>query len=89
MNAVTPVLLNPAFPFPLPEVNLSEGTDYLPLPALIGRDLHGMRTVRFSLTWRERVTLLFGGNLWVQQLTFNSPYPPVKVLVEEPPIEEC
>ena len=87
MNAMTPVLFNPAFP--LPEVNLSEGTDYLPMPALIGRDLHGMRTVRFRLTWQERITLLFGGNLWVQQLTFNSPYPPVKVLVEEPHVEEC
>ena len=87
MNAMTPVLLNPAFP--LPEVNLSEGTDYLPLPALIGRDAHGLRTIRMRLTWKERLTILFSGNLWVQQLTFNQSYPPVKVLVDEPPVEEC
>jgi hypothetical protein len=87
MNAVSPVLLKPVFD--LPEVDVAAGTDYLPLPVLLGSTAAGMTTARFKLTLRERLTLLFHGNLWLQQMTMRQGYPPCKLMVHEPPVEEC
>ena len=87
MESVTPVLLKPVFP--LPERNLSEGTDHLPLYALVGNSAERVGTCRMKLTWHERLSLLLHGNLWVQQLTFGHHYAPIKLHVSEPDIEEC
>lgn len=43
--------------------------EYLPLPA--HRDNYGTVTARWHMSWRERVRVLFSGNVWLSILTFN------------------
>lgn len=59
---------------------------YVPLPAL--RSADGVVTSRWRLTWRERVLVLFSGNLWIQQMTCGTKLQPVKLRADEPPVEE-
>ena len=87
MIGSSPVLLRPVVQ--LPEVDLARGTDYLPLPAIVGRSTERVITCRMHLSWRERLTLLVHGNIWLQQLTFNRSYPPCKLTVTEPEISDC
>jgi hypothetical protein len=64
--------------------------EYLQLPAIRPTALGAARiTTRWKLTWRERAQVLFGGNLWLQILTFGNPLQPVKMLTKEPSLEEC
>lgn len=62
---------------------------YMPLPAFA--DSAGVVVTCWRATWRERLQILFSGNVWAGQLTFNNPlqpqflasvnpitYPPVK-----------
>jgi hypothetical protein len=80
MRPVTPVF--PGLPN-LPEVTFAKDQpQYIPLPALLQSD--GLVTTRWSLTWRERIQVLFGGNLWLQVLTFNRPFQPVSLSTECP-----
>jgi hypothetical protein len=51
--------------------------EYLPLPALSFRD--GLIVTCWSLTWRERLRLLFGGNVFLGTLTFNKALQPVRL----------
>lgn len=56
---------------------------YLPLPA--HHDPHfGVVTSCWALTWRERVSILFGGRLWLQQMTLNYPLQPQKPTTKKP-----
>ncbi len=61
--------------------------EYMPLPAVVSG--YGRVTTRWRLTWRERLRLLLRGDLWLQVLTFNHPLQPIKLLTEEPGVEEC
>ncbi len=56
--------------------------EYLPLPAI--SDPEGQVTTRWELTWREWFQILWGGNVWLQVLTFNHPLRPVKLMTEPP-----
>lgn len=56
--------------------------EYLPLPAIKVDD--GTVITRWKLTWKERIKVLFFGNLFLQQLTFNSPLQPQLPSVDEP-----
>jgi hypothetical protein len=88
MTAQSPVLLNASVRFP--EVVLAKDQpQYQQLPVMISNSPEAIMTARFHLTWRERLQVLFGGNVWLQQLTFGSPFRPTKILTKEPPIEEC
>ena len=62
------------------EVVLAESQpEYLPLPVLrLRNDQFGVVTCRWSLTWRERLRILFNGNFWISQLTFNQPFTPIR-----------
>lgn len=51
---------------------------YLPLPVIRLLDDGGMVISRWRLTWRERIRVLFTGNLFLSQLTFNAPLQPIK-----------
>lgn len=59
------------------------------LPIVLGGDRYGIATSRWVLTWRERLSVLFSGSVWVQQMTFRKPLQPVKVLSSEPTRAEC
>jgi hypothetical protein len=47
------------------------------LPAYI--DPEGCVTSRWRLTWRERLSIFFTGNLWLSVLTFGDPLQPVRL----------
>ena len=47
--------------------------EYLPLPAHVA---HPITTTCWRLTWRERLTVLLRGELWLQQMNFGQPLQP-------------
>jgi hypothetical protein len=53
-----------------------------PMPAHIGAD--GTVTCCWSLTWRERLRVLFAGRIWHQILTFGHPLQPQLLDVAPP-----
>ena len=58
---------------------------YRQLPAHKSAD--GKVTCCWTLTWRERLSILLTGKVWHQILTFNQPLQPQKLLVEKPHLE--
>jgi hypothetical protein len=57
-------------------------SQYLPLPAIIGKN--GMVISRWRFGLRERLRVLFVGNLYLCQLTFNDPLQPQLPTVYRP-----
>lgn len=58
---------------------------YNPLPAhRFDGDTRGRIACCWSLTWKERLRLLWTGRLWHQVLTFNEPLQPQLLTVEKP-----
>lgn len=57
--------------------------EYEPLPAWRTDD--GTVITRWSLTWRERIRLLFGRPIWLYVLTFGAPLQPVLPTLDPPP----
>lgn len=55
---------------------------YQRLPA--HRAVNGRVTCCWHLTWRERLRLLWTGEIWQQILTFNTHLQPQKLMVEKP-----
>ena len=49
--------------------------EYLPLPA--HRTSSGIVTSCWSMTWRERLSVLWTGELYITQLTFNHALQPI------------
>lgn len=43
------------------------------------RQPDGTVTIRWKLSWRERLAVLSGGSIWHTVLTFNEPLQPVKL----------
>ena len=83
MTPFSPVL--PAAPT-LPEVVFAKDQpQYQPLPAVVVY-AEGEITVvtRWKLTLRERLWVLFGGSLWLQQMTFGQPLQPQLPSVSAP-----
>ena len=54
--------------------------EYLPLPA--HRDDDGVVITQWSVSWRERLFILFGHKVKLRMLTFNKPLTPVKLSVD-------
>lgn len=72
-------------PIEFPQQNIVFAKDqaqYLPLPAhKAAADKYDPRacvTTCWRLSWRERLTVLLTGKLWLQQLTFSNPLQPIK-----------
>lgn len=68
--------------FKLPEsemvVYAENQPQYIPLPMWKGLDdPEGRRVSRWRLTWRERLSVLLGGSIWISILTFGKPLQPV------------
>lgn len=54
---------------------------YLPLPAYTNE----RETIsRWRLTWRERLVVLWRGDLWLRQMNFGGPLQPQAPSVESP-----
>lgn len=57
---------------------------YLPLPALRISDSECTVLTRWRLTWRERLRVLWTGDLYLSQMTFNKPLQPQRPDVVPP-----
>lgn len=58
---------------------------YLPLPAYVDE----RETVSlWQLTWRERLRVLFTGQLWLRQMNFGAPLQPQAPTTERPFIHD-
>ena len=69
----------------LPEIVFAKNQpEYLPLPA--HRTDDGRVYTRWRLTWRERLRVLLGGNLWLMVMTFNRPLQPVMIEAQAPDV---
>jgi hypothetical protein len=67
----------------LPVVTFAEDQpEYLPLPAW--RDANGTVVTRWRLSLKERIRVLFTGDLWLTLMTFNHPLQPVKLTTDCP-----
>lgn len=71
-----------------PEANKTFGADqpqYIALPAYKEPGSNNGRIVFcWSLSWRERLRVLFSGRIWHQVYTFHHPLQPQLLTVEKP-----
>jgi hypothetical protein len=58
--------------------------EYIPLPAFCFEGPQGRVACCWSLSWRERFSVLVFGKIWQQVLTFGEPLQPQKLTVEKP-----
>ncbi len=80
MKPVSPVIPG------VSEIKIAEHQDeYETLPAIVTED--GYVINRWRLTWRERLVVLFEGNIFLSCLTFGQPVQPVILDVEQPRFE--
>lgn len=79
MTPITPIV--PGLDLPV-TLLAKDQPQYSTLPVFI--DQNGAMVSRWKFTLRERLTLLFTGNLWMIVLTFGQPFQPVKLTVESP-----
>lgn len=56
--------------------------EYLPLPA--HKTVDGLIISCWSLSWRERIKVLFIGRIWWSVMTFNHPLQPLMSSVDSP-----
>lgn len=85
MTPTTPVLPSQPAMKAYEIVFAKDQPQYQPLPAI--RCLDGRIVTRWTLTWRERLRLIFGGNIYLQQLTFGEALQPQLPSVKEPILE--
>ena len=55
--------------------------EYLPLPAF--KDENGVVICCWKLSFRERIKILFTGNMWLSLLSFNKPLTPHRIAVDK------
>ena len=54
---------------------------YLPLPAFVNE----RETITcWKMTWKERIKVLFKGQLWLRQMNFSQPLQPQAPSIESP-----
>jgi hypothetical protein len=82
MRPVSPVIPG----IELPEVTYAEGQpEYQPLPA--HRSPDGTVLTRWKLSFRERLSVLFRGDLYLFVSTYNKPLQPLMLQVEKPGVK--
>ncbi len=74
MVPMTPVV--PGFDLPI-TTYAKDQPEYNPLPC--HRQPNGDITIRWKLTWKERILVAFGGSLWHTVKTFNQPLQPIRL----------
>ena len=62
--------------------------EYLSLPAFQHNDRFGTLTFCWKPTFKERLKIMFGGNIWQSVLTFNSPLQPQRMLGFKPMLRD-
>jgi len=78
MKPTSPVALDSEDRWGVSEITFAKDQpQYIPLPALKFQD--GLVVTRWSLSWRERISVLFGGSVFLGLLTFNGPLQPIRI----------
>lgn len=81
MRPISPVVPG----FDLPEtLYAKDQPQYIPLPSYRLEDDSGTVMTRWRLSWKERLTILLTGDLWLTMLTFNRALQPVKLTTKCP-----
>lgn len=74
-------------PIPFKEAASVFGADqpeYLPLPAFRHSDDWKCVSSCWKMNWKERITVLFTGKVWVSMPTFGKALNPVKISIDKP-----
>jgi hypothetical protein len=58
-------------------------SEYTPLPAFKNQSPQGEVISCWSLSWKERLRILFKGEIWVAMMTFNKPLTPIYVTTKK------
>jgi len=82
MIPISPVLPNQPGAKSYEIVFAKDQPEYLPLPAIKTTD--GQVITRWKLSLKERIIILFTGNLFLRQLTFNNQLQPQSPSLKEP-----
>ena len=71
--------------------NYAEGQQdtYMVLPTIRSSDRTGAALSRWRPTWRERLRLALGADVWLEMWTFHKPLQPVRMHVGEPAFAEA
>ena len=78
MNPISPVYLDSEDRWGVSEITYAKDQpQYIPLPALKFQD--GLVVTRWSLSWKERLTILLGGSVYLGLLTYNHPLQPIRI----------
>jgi hypothetical protein len=78
MTPASPVALDPEDRWGVSEITFAKDQpEYIPLPALKFQD--GLVVTRWGLSWKERLTILLGGSVYLGMLTFNNPLQPIRI----------
>ena len=78
MKPVSPVALDSEDRWGVSEITIAKDQpEYVPLPALKFQD--GLVVTRWSLSWKERLTILLGGSVYLGLLTYNHPLQPIRI----------
>lgn len=78
MKPVSPVALDPEERWGVSEITFAKDQpQYIPLPALRFQD--GLVVTRWSLSWKQRLSVLFGGSIFLGLLTHNHPLQPIRM----------
>lgn len=68
------------------EVNVifaKDQPEYLPLPAFKNKSERGEVITCHSLSFKERLKILFKGEIWLSMMTFNRPLTPIFMSVDK------
>ena len=78
MKPVSPVAIDSECRWGVSEVTFAKDQpQYIPLPALKFQD--GLVLTRWSLSFWERVHVIFGGSVYLGLLTHNRPLQPIRM----------
>jgi len=62
--------------------------EYLPLPAFKNDGSKGEVITCWNLSFKERIRILFKGEIWLSLMTFNNPLQPTFITTEKSDIFE-
>ena len=57
--------------------------EYIPLPAFVNKSAEGEVITCWNLSFKERLRVLFKGEIWLSLMTFNKPLTPTFITTKK------